>query len=289
MATTTQVFEGVFQADADHSSLEAGTRHMGVGSFRTRFEAVSARLVSDGTSLRLEGEVRVDSIAIRNPPEFREHVVNGQDFFDAPNHPTIGFVSDHLRLDDDGTLTLDGDLMIKGRTHRISATGTYRPPTPDPYGAVRAALDLSTTVDRRDFGIDWQSELPNGGDALGWEVSIDVHLELVQPVPPSIGREELEQKLANGEPLTLVETLRTEHFKQGHLPGAIHIHFEDVEKRAPALLPDKDALIITYCSNTACRNSSIAKAKLEKLGYTNVRKYAEGKQDWQEAGLPLES
>ena len=45
---------------------------------------------------------------------------------------------------------------------------------------------------------------------------------------------------------------------------------------------------MTYCSNTACPNSGIAALKLAKLGYTNVRKYAEGKQDWSEAGLPLE-
>jgi rhodanese-related sulfurtransferase len=45
---------------------------------------------------------------------------------------------------------------------------------------------------------------------------------------------------------------------------------------------------VTYCSNTACRNSEAAANQLAAMGYTNVRKYAEGKQDWQEAGLPLE-
>jgi rhodanese-related sulfurtransferase len=49
-----------------------------------------------------------------------------------------------------------------------------------------------------------------------------------------------------------------------------------------------DAAIVTYCSNTACTNSEIAANKLSAMGYTNVRKYAQGKQDWQEAGLPLE-
>jgi rhodanese-related sulfurtransferase len=49
------------------------------------------------------------------------------------------------------------------------------------------------------------------------------------------------------------------------------------------------AAIVTYCSNSACQNSAQVAAKLEKLGYTNVRKYAEGVQDWAEAGLPTES
>ena len=104
----------------------------------------------------------------------------------------------------------------------------------------------------------------------------------------TITRDELRRAIDAGS-VTVVETLREEHFAQGHLPGAIHIHFEQIGERAHELLPDKDAPIVTYCSNTACRNSEIAANQLAKMGYTNVRKYAAGKQDWQEAGLPLVS
>ena len=102
----------------------------------------------------------------------------------------------------------------------------------------------------------------------------------------TISRDELQAAIDAGE-VTVVETLRAEHFAQGHLPGAIHLHFEDVAELAPSLLPDRDAAIVTYCSNTSCRNSEAAANQLTKLGYTNVRKYAEGKQDWEAAGLPL--
>ena len=102
----------------------------------------------------------------------------------------------------------------------------------------------------------------------------------------TITRDELRRAI-EARSVTVVETLREEHFAQGHLPGAIHIHFEQIAERAPELLPDKHAPIVTYCSNLACRNSEIAANQLAKLGYTNVRKYAEGKQDWQAAGLPL--
>ena len=102
----------------------------------------------------------------------------------------------------------------------------------------------------------------------------------------TITRDELRRAI-EASSVTVVETLREEHFAQGHLPGAIHIHFEQIAERAPELLPDKQAPIVTYCSNIACRNSEIAANQLTKLGYTNVRKYAEGKQDWQEAGLQL--
>jgi rhodanese-related sulfurtransferase len=58
---------------------------------------------------------------------------------------------------------------------------------------------------------------------------------------------------------------------------------------AAALLPDKHAAIVTYCSNTACHNSEAVANLLAKQGYTNVRKYREGIQDWVAAGLPVES
>ena len=86
-----------------------------------------------------------------------------------------------------------------------------------------------------------------------------------------------------------METLGPQYYDDAHLPGAINIPHTEVAKLAPELLPDQDATIVTYCSNTACPNSSIAQGALRALGYTDVRKYAEGKEDWREAGLPLES
>ena len=59
--------------------------------------------------------------------------------------------------------------------------------------------------------------------------------------------------------------------------------------RAAGLLPDRDASIVTYCSNTACGNSGHVASALTKLGYSNVRKYAAGIQDWVEAGLPTKT
>ena len=103
----------------------------------------------------------------------------------------------------------------------------------------------------------------------------------------TITREELRTAVEAGT-VTVVETLRPEHFAQGHIPGAVHLHMEDVAAKAAVLLPDKDAAIVTYCSNVACRNSEVVAAQLAALGYTAVRRYREGKQDWQEAGLPLE-
>jgi rhodanese-related sulfurtransferase len=105
-------------------------------------------------------------------------------------------------------------------------------------------------------------------------------------MPALITRDQLRAEIDAGT-ITVVETLGPAYYESGHLPDAINIPHTQVRELAGSLLPDKDAAIVTYCSNAACRNSEIAANELIALGYSNVRKYAEGKQDWTEAGLPL--
>ena len=179
--TTTAVspFTQTFTADPDHSSFQAELRHMGVGTFRTGFEDVAARLEHDAEGLRLTGRARVDSITIKRPAEFRAHVVDGEDFFDAARHPEITFASTRLDLAEDGTAALEGTLTMRGVERPVTATGTYAAPVEDIYGAHRAALDLTAEIDRRDWGFDFQAQLPGGGDVLSWDVALSIHLELV--------------------------------------------------------------------------------------------------------------
>jgi rhodanese-related sulfurtransferase len=103
----------------------------------------------------------------------------------------------------------------------------------------------------------------------------------------TITRTELFDAIERGD-VIVVEALPAPYYEDAHLPGAINIPHTEVRDLAPVLLPDKDAAIVTYCANAPCPNSGIAATVLGKLGYTNVRDYVEGKQDWQEAGLPLE-
>ena len=105
----------------------------------------------------------------------------------------------------------------------------------------------------------------------------------------TISRAEIKELLDGDKPLVLVETLRTEHFEMGHLPGAVHLHPDDVADRAAAVLPDRHVPIVTYCSNVACSHSRVVAEHLTRLGYTDVRRYEQGKDDWMDAGLPVEA
>ncbi|MGW4378351.1 rhodanese-like domain-containing protein [Kitasatospora sp. NPDC004531] len=103
-----------------------------------------------------------------------------------------------------------------------------------------------------------------------------------------ITRAELSAAIDAGA-VTVVDTLAGEYYAQQHLPGALALHPSEVDTLAATLLPDRTAAIVTYCSNPACANSGQVADRLTALGYTDVRKYREGIQDWTEAGLPVES
>ncbi|MBD2105135.1 rhodanese-like domain-containing protein [Leptolyngbya sp. FACHB-261] len=104
-----------------------------------------------------------------------------------------------------------------------------------------------------------------------------------------ITRQELKAKLDAGKALNLVEALPASYYQEKHLPGALNLPLNQIEALASTLLPDKSAEVIVYCADDVCQNSSTAAKRLEALGYTNVRDYHEGKQDWVKAGLSTES
>ena len=105
----------------------------------------------------------------------------------------------------------------------------------------------------------------------------------------TITRRELNRKLSSAARPTLVEALPEKYYADQHLPNALNMPHEQVDALAPALLPDKSAEIVVYCANIQCQNSHIAAHRLTGLGYTNVAVYRDGKQDWEDAGLPFDS
>ena len=105
---------------------------------------------------------------------------------------------------------------------------------------------------------------------------------------PAITREEIRAALDADHDVVIVEALGPMYYDDAHLPGARNLPHDRVDELAAEVLPNKSAFVIVYCSNTACQNSVVASRRLVDLGYTNVHEYVEGKQDWIEAGLPVE-
>ena len=102
-----------------------------------------------------------------------------------------------------------------------------------------------------------------------------------------ISRDELKAAIGAGT-VTVVDALGGEYYAKQHLPGAVALAPGDVDALASAVLPDKGAAIVTYCTGPSCPNSGQVANRLTALGYADVRKYAEGIEDWTGAGLPTE-
>jgi polyisoprenoid-binding protein YceI len=173
-----QPFLGTYRAQPLPSSFAFAVRHSGVFWYRGSLSDVAATLRGDGDALALEGSARVDSISVVEPSAMRASVL-GPDFFDAEHHPEITFRSTAVRLADDGGAEVDGELTIRGVTRPVSAGGHYAAPRQSSFGEI-AGLQLRTSFDRREFGLHWQMELPGGGNAVGWDVEVEIDLLLTR-------------------------------------------------------------------------------------------------------------
>ena len=167
-----------WNADPVHSTAGFSVKHMVVSTFRGRFEDFHATLTAgeDGT-LRLEGRVRADSIAVKDE-NLAAHL-RAADFFDTERFPEITFASTLVRAED-GELVVEGELTIKGHTRPLRARGQLTEPLETLGGYVKVGLELEATVDRREYGLDWNAPLPKGGFALDNDVRLEVSLELAQ-------------------------------------------------------------------------------------------------------------
>jgi polyisoprenoid-binding protein YceI len=171
-----QVPAGTWTVDPVHSSIAFAVTHNGVTTFRSGFDKYEARL-SGGEQPRLEGTVDVASIKI-DEEMLKGHLLSPE-FFDVQRFPQLRFTSTELSVGEDGTLRVAGDLEIHGETRKVEATGRFAQLGGDLAGKARLGLSIESTVDRRDFGLDWQAELPSGGEVLDYAVTISVDLELV--------------------------------------------------------------------------------------------------------------
>ena len=180
-----QPFTGTYHARPEPSSFVFAVRHSGVFWYRGSLSDVAATLRADGDALELEGSARVESISVVEPAAMRASVL-GPEFFDAERHPEIIFRSTAIRLSGDGRAEVDGELTMRGVTRSVLASGDYAPPRESSFGEI-AGLQLHATIDRREFGFDWQAELPGGGDAVSWDVEVDIDLLLLRDDPDAAG------------------------------------------------------------------------------------------------------
>lgn len=168
---------GAYGVDPVHSSINFAVVHNGVSTFRSGFRSYEARL-EGGAEPQLVGSVEIASVDV-DEEMLKGHLLSPE-FFDAERYPRLKFDSTELEVAEDGTLSLRGKLEIRGQTHEVEARGRFAELGADLVGGARVGVSLAASVDRRSFGLDWQAELPSGGEVLDYEVGIAVELELVR-------------------------------------------------------------------------------------------------------------
>ena len=170
---TTSLPTGTYGVDRVHSSVAFGVQYMGIGTFGGTVSDFDATL--DGG--RLTGAARIATLEVKDE-NLHAHLLSPE-FFDAERYPEVSFSTDAAEVSGD-QVRFEGELTIKGITRPATLTGTIVGPTTDPYGNERYGLDLETTVDRTQFGITWNNDMPNGTMALADEVTLKADLSLVK-------------------------------------------------------------------------------------------------------------
>jgi polyisoprenoid-binding protein YceI len=174
-ATAPTTLDGTWVSDPVHSTASLAIKHMIVSTFRAAFRPVTATLEVNGDDIRLAGHVKAESIDIEQP-DFRAHVM-GPDFFDIENTPDITFTSTSVGRGEGDAIEVDGELTVKGTTKPVKASGILIGPAVTMGDAEVVGIELETTVDKNDFGLNWNAPLPKGGLAIGDDVTLSVRLE----------------------------------------------------------------------------------------------------------------
>ena len=102
-----------------------------------------------------------------------------------------------------------------------------------------------------------------------------------------IDGKELKSMIDQGADFLLVDARMHEGYEREHIPGAVRMPAERIGEHALREY-DKDRTVVTYCTNTVCKSSTIAAEKLERFGFKNVLEYKAGIEDWKRAGYPTE-
>jgi len=166
---------GSYNIDPSHSSVGFEVRHMGIATVRGAFRRFEGTIEAAGSAPVLKGTVEVASVDTGE--ENRDAHLKAPDFFDAERYPEIVYESSSLAVDN-GVLTSEGTITVKGKSVPVTATGRLAGPVVTLGDVQKIGVDLDTTVELEAVGLAYNAPLPQGGFVLGKDATISVTLEL---------------------------------------------------------------------------------------------------------------
>ncbi len=180
-APATTIPTGTYTIDPTHSRIGFVARHAMVtkvrGSFN-EFDGTGSFDAENPAASRLQLTIQAASIDTRNAD--RDGHLKSNDFFDMDTYPEITFASTAVEQTDDDEYRVTGDLTIKGVTKPVTIDFEYDGTAVDPYGNTRIGLEGKTTVNRKDWGVNWNAALDAGGVLVGEKVTLEFEVSAIR-------------------------------------------------------------------------------------------------------------
>jgi polyisoprenoid-binding protein YceI len=165
--------------DPVHSEVGFSVRHMMVSKVRGRFTAFSGQLVTAEDPAGSEVTAEIDLASINTGNEQRDAHIKSADFFEVETYPTMTYKSTGIRVED-GEYVLDGDLTLKGVTKSVPLRLELNGFGADPYGGYRAGFTATGELNRRDFNVNFNAPMANGGAVVADKVTLHLEIEAVK-------------------------------------------------------------------------------------------------------------
>ena len=169
-----------WKIDPSHSAIHFSVRHMVVSKTRGRFTKWTGDIRFDPENPAASSvEVSIDPASIDTADAQRDAHLRSPDFFDVEKFPTAAFRSTKIERAG-GQYRVHGDLTVHGVTRPVVLDATFEGAGKDPWGGERAGFSASVTIDRKDYGLEWNKALETGGLLVGEKVSLDLEVEAVK-------------------------------------------------------------------------------------------------------------
>ncbi|MFP2930416.1 YceI family protein [Pyxidicoccus sp. 3LG] len=187
VALPSLAFASTWDIDGSHSSAGFTVRHMMVSNVNGSFNVKSGSVNLDDKDItKSTVEAVLDATTVNTGNAKRDEHLRAPDFFDTAKHPTITFKSKKVEQAGEGKLKVSGDLTMHGVTKPVvlDVTGPSKE-SKDPWGNTRTGVQATTKLNRKDFGLSYNTALETGGVAVGEEVTVNLDLSLVKKAPAS--------------------------------------------------------------------------------------------------------
>ncbi|SDT18073.1 Polyisoprenoid-binding protein YceI [Brevibacterium siliguriense] len=178
--TETPGITGHWDIDPSHSRLGFSTRHAMVSRVRGAFNDVSgfADIAEDLANSKAEVIIQTASVDTRT--EARDEHLRSADFFDVETYPEIRFVSSAIDEVDESSYIVTGELTIRDMAKTVSVPLELIGIETDPDGNLRAGLEGSRRIDRKDWGVTWNTKLDSGGVLVSDKITLEFELSLIK-------------------------------------------------------------------------------------------------------------